>query len=331
MQDEPRARKTASLGAEMAGRAMAEAQAARVLERAKAPRVARASAPPRAAAPGRGRAARIFARSTGCPARCSPARPREFRLSPLPRPGPTGRSHLARAPGKRLELAQQAAMTLARFGLWLPNAAVVAKREAPAEPAAGDRRFSDAHMVAMAVQRPRPKLSGDGGLVAGGDQPRSRAPSRPEAEAAFMMRVLLDAFSPSNIPWLNPVIVSKTAKEGGFNLDPRRGQLARRPRPHARRRAARGGGGVRGRAERGGHARQGRLSQRPHRADPVRADDRQGIRGADPDRPRLDHEVLHPRSRAAELARALPRRARPHRVRRSWKNPDASRPQREPR
>ena len=39
-----------------------------------------------------------------------------------------------------------------------------------------------------------------------------------EAEVAFMMRVLLDGYSPSNIPWLNPVILDRTAKEGGFNL-----------------------------------------------------------------------------------------------------------------
>ena len=33
-----------------------------------------------------------------------------------------------------------------------------------------------------------------------------------------MMRALIDVYSPSNIPWLNPVIQSKTAKEGGYNL-----------------------------------------------------------------------------------------------------------------
>ena len=39
-----------------------------------------------------------------------------------------------------------------------------------------------------------------------------------EAEVAFMTRALIDIVSPSNIPWLNPVIIDKTAKEGGFNL-----------------------------------------------------------------------------------------------------------------
>src|SRR5208337_2967899 len=39
-----------------------------------------------------------------------------------------------------------------------------------------------------------------------------------EAEVAFMTRALIDVVSPSNIPWLNPVIINKTAQEGGFNL-----------------------------------------------------------------------------------------------------------------
>ncbi len=33
-----------------------------------------------------------------------------------------------------------------------------------------------------------------------------------------MTRALIDVFSPSNIPWLNPVILDKTVKEGGYNL-----------------------------------------------------------------------------------------------------------------
>ena len=33
-----------------------------------------------------------------------------------------------------------------------------------------------------------------------------------------MARQLLDVWSPSNIPWLNPVIIERTAKESGANL-----------------------------------------------------------------------------------------------------------------
>ena len=38
------------------------------------------------------------------------------------------------------------------------------------------------------------------------------------ARIAFIMRQLLDVWSPSNVPWLNPVIVDETLKEFGANL-----------------------------------------------------------------------------------------------------------------
>ena len=34
----------------------------------------------------------------------------------------------------------------------------------------------------------------------------------------FMVRQLIDVFAPSNIPWMNPVILQRTAREGGGNL-----------------------------------------------------------------------------------------------------------------
>ncbi len=48
-----------------------------------------------------------------------------------------------------------------------------------------------------------------------------------EAEMTFLTRILVDMVSPSNIPWLNPASIAKTAEEGGFQPHPRRGQLAR--------------------------------------------------------------------------------------------------------
>ena len=175
MLDEPRARNNGKLTAPAAakGKAVAEARAARTLERAKAPRVA----PPRAGA-------------------AAAAMPPNFRtLDRLSRallaratqgisPAAVAETwadwalHLASAPGKRLELFQQAAMTMARFGLWLPNAAEVAKREPPAAPPAGDRQIFRSFMVAMAVQCPCSRPSLDRGLVARGDEPRPWARAR---------------------------------------------------------------------------------------------------------------------------------------------------------
>ena len=33
-----------------------------------------------------------------------------------------------------------------------------------------------------------------------------------------MMRQLIDVFAPTNVPWMNPVILQRTAQEGGGNL-----------------------------------------------------------------------------------------------------------------
>jgi polyhydroxyalkanoate synthase len=38
------------------------------------------------------------------------------------------------------------------------------------------------------------------------------------ARVAFMGRQALDASSPSNVRWLNPVIIEHTLREGGANL-----------------------------------------------------------------------------------------------------------------
>jgi polyhydroxyalkanoate synthase len=38
------------------------------------------------------------------------------------------------------------------------------------------------------------------------------------AKVGFMMRQLIDVFAPTNIPWLNPVILRRSLAEGGFNV-----------------------------------------------------------------------------------------------------------------
>src|SRR5262245_66676312 len=38
------------------------------------------------------------------------------------------------------------------------------------------------------------------------------------ARVSFITRQLLDVWSPSNVPWLNPVIIDRTLKEAGANL-----------------------------------------------------------------------------------------------------------------
>ncbi len=107
---------------------------------------------------------------------------------------------------------------MARFGVWLPGAASGTKRDAFVEPVAGDRRFSDPAWS----QWPFNALAqGFLSTEAWWREATSHVPGLErdsEAEVAFMTRAAIDVFSPSNIPWLNPVILDKTAKEGGYNL-----------------------------------------------------------------------------------------------------------------
>jgi len=125
--------------------------------------------------------------------------------------------HLMAAPGKQAALAQHASLMLARFGLWLPAAAMGVPREAPASTELDDSRFADetwsqfpfnafvqAFLIAEAsgleATRQVPGLVRDH-----------------EAEIGFMMRQLIDVFAPPNIPWLNPVILRRSVAEGGRN------------------------------------------------------------------------------------------------------------------
>ena len=61
------------------------------------------------------------------------------------------------------------------------------------------------------------------------------------ARVAFITRQLLDVWSPSNVPWLNPVIIERTLERSGRQSRARRGQfqedawraLAMQPEPPA--------------------------------------------------------------------------------------------------
>jgi hypothetical protein len=69
--------------------------------------------------------------------------------------------------------------------------------------------------------------------------------------------------------------------------------------------AARGARRLQGRRDRRSDARKSHPSHRPRRDHPVRAGNSRGATRARHHHPGLDHEILHSRSVAAELARAL--------------------------
>ena len=126
--------------------------------------------------------------------------------------------HLMAAPGKQSALALRAASMLARFSLWLPNAAFGGLHEAPARPTSDDTRFADAGWAVVpfnAVVQAH-LLWETWWLEATHQVPGLER--QHEAEVGFMMRQLIDVFAPTNIPWMNPMILHRTAREGDGNL-----------------------------------------------------------------------------------------------------------------
>lgn len=127
--------------------------------------------------------------------------------------------HLWRAPGKQMALATHAAQDMARLGLWLLRGGALQGGPPPLHrPAPGDPRFADegwqrlphsviAQAWLMAERWALHATRGVPGLA-----------HRHAEQVHYMMRLLTDLASPSNLPWLNPAIVGRTWREGGVNL-----------------------------------------------------------------------------------------------------------------
>jgi polyhydroxyalkanoate synthase len=215
MLDEARAKKNGTLTTAAKGWAVAEAQAARTIERAKALKIAPTAAP----AAQRAAKERPNFRTLDRLNRALLARATQG-VSPaaVAETWADWALHLASAPGKRLELVQRAAMTMARFGLWLPGAAFGTNHDPLIEPATSDKRFADPAWSQWPFSLfAQSFLSSEAWWAEATRNVPGFVNSR-EAQVAFMTRALIDVVSPSNIPWLNPVIINKTAQEGGLNL-----------------------------------------------------------------------------------------------------------------
>ena len=127
-------------------------------------------------------------------------------------------SHLGRAPGRQLELSLQALV----FGARLLRLAVEYRPEsAPAVPfpaQESDRRFADPAWSKM------PYLFWQQAFLAQEAWWRSATRevrgmnSKNAARVSFMVHELLDVVSPSNLPWVNPMIIERTMSESGANL-----------------------------------------------------------------------------------------------------------------
>jgi len=125
-------------------------------------------------------------------------------------------SYLSRAPGRQLELALRASLFGSRLmGLMTGQ---IAGDAPPFVPEKSDHRFADPAWQKM------PYLFWQQAFLAQEEWWRSATRqlrgqnAKGAARAEFMARQLLDGVSPSNVPWLNPVIIEQTIKQSGGNL-----------------------------------------------------------------------------------------------------------------
>ena len=142
----------------------------------------------------------------------------------------------------------------------------------------------------------------------------------------FARRQAAESLSPTNTSADEPRSAAADGRRGRPEPGARLQAFPRRHGAHALgRRDARHRGFPRRRESRR-HRRPGGLSQRADRADPVFADHARRDRRAGADRAGLDHEVLHPRPVAEELAGRLAGGPGPHGLHDVVEEPDRRRP-----
>ena len=126
-------------------------------------------------------------------------------------------SHLANAPGRRLELAQAAMHDAWRLGLFAARASRETTSE-PFPPEGDDPRFEDPawHRFPFNVWA-QGFLATQAWWDAATTGPRG-VTALHERQLRFMARNALDRWAPSNLPLTNPEVLERTAAEQGRNL-----------------------------------------------------------------------------------------------------------------
>jgi polyhydroxyalkanoate synthase len=122
-------------------------------------------------------------------------------------------SHFLRAPGRQLELAALGAVLTARLAILASGGA--APRLSP-EPI--DHRFDDEAWRNYPFSWWQQAFLAQEEWWRSATRPLRGMRARDAERVSFMIHQYLDAFSPSNVAWMNPVVIERTFKEGGANL-----------------------------------------------------------------------------------------------------------------
>ena len=126
-------------------------------------------------------------------------------------------SHLVNAPGRLIELGVEAVNIGARLARFTAHN-LSENAKPPFEPLVGDRRFTDEGWLQLPyVLWQQAFLAQEAWWASATREVRGMTPKN-AARISFITRQWLDVWSPSNLPWLNPVIIDRTLKESGANL-----------------------------------------------------------------------------------------------------------------
>ena len=126
-------------------------------------------------------------------------------------------SHLVNAPGRLIELGLEAGNIAARYAHFSSHS-LSEHEKPPFEPQGSDHRFADdawKHFPYVLWQQAF--LAQEAWWRSATREVRGMTPKNAD-RVAFMTHQLLDIWSPSNIPWLNPVVIERTLHESGANL-----------------------------------------------------------------------------------------------------------------
>ena len=126
-------------------------------------------------------------------------------------------SHLANAPGRVIELGLEAVNLGARFARFATHS-LSEDVKRPFEPRESDRRFNDDLWKRLPYALwEQAFLAQEAWWASATHEVRGMTPKN-AARISFITRQLLDVWSPSNLPWLNPVVAKRTIEESGANL-----------------------------------------------------------------------------------------------------------------
>jgi polyhydroxyalkanoate synthase len=127
-------------------------------------------------------------------------------------------AHLARAPGRQLELGIAAAQTATLYSRFVAQTLTGASPLLPFQTQPHDRRFQhEAWSKAPLIFWQQAFLAQERWWCEATREIRGMNPTRAK-RVRFMVNQFLNAVSPSNIPWLNPRVVEATIRESGANL-----------------------------------------------------------------------------------------------------------------